>query len=86
LEAKRLQADDGMDRLERQRRNGAGHTWVDPDGMWNLRGKFDPVTGVKLAAKIDTTLESLFADRTPDTAPAIRSRSNTTCGRWRSPT
>ncbi|HSL73217.1 MAG TPA: DUF222 domain-containing protein [Ilumatobacteraceae bacterium] len=70
LEAKRLQADDGKDRLERQRRNTRLSTWVDPDGMWNLRGKFDPVTGVKLSAKLDTTLESLFAARTPDTAPA----------------
>ncbi|HSL74610.1 MAG TPA: HNH endonuclease signature motif containing protein [Ilumatobacteraceae bacterium] len=70
LEAKRLQADDGMDRLERQRRATRLSTWVDPDGMWNLRGRFDPVTGIKLAAKLDTTLEGLFTDRTPDTAPA----------------
>ena len=70
LEAKRLQSDDGMDRLERQRRATRLSTWVDPDGMWNLRGRFDPVTGVRLAAKLDTTVEALFAERTPDTAPA----------------
>ncbi|HSL74912.1 MAG TPA: DUF222 domain-containing protein [Ilumatobacteraceae bacterium] len=70
LEAKRLQADDGMERLARQRRNTRLSTWVDDDGMWNLRGRFDPVTGVKLSAKLDTALEALFADRTPDTAPA----------------
>jgi hypothetical protein len=69
LEAKRLQSDDGMDRLERQRRATRLSTWVDPDGMWNLRGRFDPVTGVKLAAKLDTTVEALFAERTPATAP-----------------
>jgi hypothetical protein len=70
LEAKRLQTDDGMDRLERQRRATRLSTWVDPDGMWNLRGRFDPVTGVTLAAKLDTTVETLFAERTPDTTPA----------------
>ncbi|HSL73224.1 MAG TPA: HNH endonuclease, partial [Ilumatobacteraceae bacterium] len=70
LEATRLQADDGMERLARQRRNTRLSTWVDDDGMWNLRGRFDPVTGVKLSAKLDTTVESLFAERTPDTAPA----------------
>ena len=70
LEAKRLQTDDGMDRLERQRRATRLSTWVDPDGMWNLRGRFDPVTGVKLAAKLDTAVETLFAERTPDTAPS----------------
>ena len=69
LEAKRLQTDDGMDRLERQRRATRLSTWVDPEGMWNLRGRFDPVTGVKLAAKLDTAVETLFAETTPDTAP-----------------
>jgi hypothetical protein len=70
LEAKRLQSDDGMDRLERQRRNTRLTSWVDPEGMWNLRGRFDPVTGVKLAAKLDAAVETLFAKQTPDTAPA----------------
>jgi hypothetical protein len=70
LEAKRLQVDDGMERLARQRRATRLSTWVDPDGMWNLRGRFDPVTGVKLSAKLDTAVEALFAERTPDTAPA----------------
>ena len=70
LEVTRLQADDGLDRLERQRRQHRLSTWVDPDGMWNLRGRFDPVTGVQLAARLDTTVETLFAERTPTTAPA----------------
>ena len=69
LEAKRLQSGDGMDRLDRQRRATRLSTWVDPDGLWNLRGRFDPVTGVKLAARLDGAVESLFAERTPDTAP-----------------
>jgi hypothetical protein len=86
LEAKRLQADDGMERLERQRRNTRLSTWVDGEGMWNLRGRFDPVTGVKLSAKLDTAVEALFAERTPDTAPADLIESSITCGRSRSPT
>ena len=69
LEATRLETDDGLDRLERQRRTTRLSTWVDSDGMWNLRGRFDPVTGVKLAARLDNTVESLFAERTPATAP-----------------
>ncbi len=50
LETKRLQDDDGLDRLARQRRNVRARTWVDSEGMWNLSVKFDPVTGVKIAA------------------------------------
>jgi hypothetical protein len=69
-EAARLRRDDGMDRLERQRRATSLRTWVDQDGMWNLRGRFDPVTGVKVAAKIDATVETLFAEATPDTCPS----------------
>jgi hypothetical protein len=59
-----------MDRLEQQRRATRLSTWVDPEGMWNLRGRFDPLTGVKLAARLDATVDTLFADTTPDTAPA----------------
>jgi hypothetical protein len=69
LEAKRLQRDDGMDRLERQRRATRLRTWVDNDGMWNLRGRFDPVTGVKLASTLDTAVDTLFAEAAPDTCP-----------------
>jgi len=53
LEAKKLQEGDGMDRLERQRRNARARSWVDAEGMWNLSVKFDPLTGVKIASRID---------------------------------
>ena len=69
IEVKRLQADDGLDRLERQRRNTRLFTWVDSDGMWNLRGRFDPVTGVRLDAKLHATLDALFAEAVPDGCP-----------------
>ncbi len=69
LEADRIRSGDGMDRLERQRRDTRLTSWVDPEGRWNLKARFDPVTGVKLAGKIDQTVETLFAESTPDLAP-----------------
>lgn len=69
LEADRVRSSDGMDRLERQRRDTRVRTWVGPDGMWNLNGRFDPVTGVQLAAKLDQAAETLFAETTPEHAP-----------------
>ncbi len=69
-EARRLAADDGMNRLERQRRATALRTWVDGEGMWNLRGRFDPVTGVRLASRLDGAVETLFAEETPATCPS----------------
>ena len=69
LEAKKLQQDDGIDRLERQRRNARARSWVDLDGMWNLSAKFDPVTGVRIASRIDTTIQALFAESVPDECP-----------------
>jgi hypothetical protein len=70
LEATKLQSGDGMDRLERQRRATRLSSWVDVEGMWNLRGRFDPVTGVKLAARLDGAVDSLFAETVPATCPA----------------
>ncbi len=69
LEVKRLQADDGMDRLSRQRSNVRLSTWVDESGMWNLRGAFDPVSGVRLSAKLAATVEAMFAGTVPDGCP-----------------
>ncbi len=60
----------GLDRLQRQQRATTVSTWVDQEGMWNLRGKFDPLTGVSLASRLDSTVDALFAETVPDTAPA----------------
>ena len=68
-EARRLQAADGMDTLERQRRATSLRTFVDVEGMWNLRARFDPLTGVRLDARIRESLEALFATSTPETCP-----------------
>ena len=69
LEVKGIQADDGIARLERQKRNVRARTWTDNEGMWNISARFDPVTGVKLSAKLDAAINALFADQTPDTCP-----------------
>ena len=68
-EAKRIQSDDGLDRLARQPRNVRASSWVDVDGMWNLRSRFDPVTGVRLAARVAPTVEAMFAEAVPEGCP-----------------
>ena len=70
LEIRKLQSGDGEDRLTRQRRDTRLSSWVDVDGMWNLRGRFDPVTGMKLAAKIDQATRARFSDETPAHCPS----------------
>ncbi len=70
LEAQRIEATDGMDRYHRQRRNTRLSTWTDDDGMWNLRGRFDPLTGTRIATRLDHTVETLFSETTPDHAPS----------------
>ena len=69
-EVKSIQRDDGMERLERQRGATSMSTWTDDDGMWNLRAKFDPLTGVKLSNAIDRGLNALFAETVPESCPA----------------
>ncbi|MEO6651779.1 MAG: DUF222 domain-containing protein [Ilumatobacteraceae bacterium] len=70
LELRAVQRDDGMARLERQRRNTRLRTWVDNDGMWRFSGQFDPVTGVALAARLDAAVQAMFAESVPDTCPS----------------
>jgi hypothetical protein len=69
VEVRNIQRDDGIDKLTRQRRAVRVRTWTDADGMWCLSGRFDPVTGVKLSARIDAAVNALFAEHTPDTCP-----------------
>jgi hypothetical protein len=69
-ERKTLLTNDGIDRLKQQRRAVSMRTWVDDDGMWNLRGRFDPLTGVKLAGRLDAAVETLCAEQTPDFCPS----------------
>jgi hypothetical protein len=69
-EAKILQTDDGIDRLERQRASVRLSTWTDAEGMWNVHGQSDPVTGVRIASKLENAVNSLFAESVPDLCPS----------------
>jgi hypothetical protein len=70
-EVRRIQADHGMARLERQRRATRLRTWVDHrDGMWCLAGRFDPATGVRLHGRIQAAVAGLFAEQVPETCPS----------------
>ncbi len=69
LEVRSIRTDDGMARLERQQRATRLRSWTDSDGMWRFDGRFDPVLGVKIAARIDAELEAVFAQAVPDTCP-----------------
>lgn len=67
----RSQRGDGVDRLERQKRATTLKTWVDQtSGMWCVKGEFDPETGARLHQRITATIEKLFHDTAPATAPA----------------
>jgi hypothetical protein len=65
-----VQADDGMERLERQRRANRLRWWIDREGMWNLTGRFDPLTGSRLDKRLDAIVAALFAERTPPDCPS----------------
>ena len=70
-EARRLQADDGMARFERQCRDTRLRTWTDRDtGMWCLSGRFDPRTGAGLSRALHDELGRRFADAVPATCPS----------------
>jgi hypothetical protein len=69
VEAKNIRRGDGVDRLERQRRDTKARTWTDGDGMVCISGRFDPVTGRALVGRLDHTVEQLFSESTPDTCP-----------------
>jgi Domain of unknown function (DUF222)/HNH endonuclease len=69
MEAKAIRRDDGVERLERQRRATRLRTWTDGEGMVCLSGRFDPITGRRIIARLDATTQALFAEATPDTCP-----------------
>lgn len=68
--AKQLDQRDGEERLAQQQRATRLRTWTDDDGMWNLKGRFDPNLGKDLARRIDAATRTKFAEETPPTAPA----------------
>ena len=68
-EARRLRTDDGMGVFERQQAAVRVRRWTDGDGMWHLHGRFDPVTGVRLNARLQAEIEALFTDKVPEGCP-----------------
>ncbi len=69
LEVRQMQRDDGESRLERQKRATRVSTWTDDEGMWNLRGRFDPETALHLSARLSGAVETLFVEQVPDCCP-----------------
>ena len=68
--ARQLSADDGIARLERQRRNIYLRWWLDKNsGMLRFHGEYDPESGATLTGRIRRMVEALFHDKTPDTCP-----------------
>ena len=70
-EVRRIETDDGVARLERQKRAARLRAWFDHNsGMWKLSGEFDPVTGLSLAGLLDNMIATMFAKAVPDGCPA----------------
>ena len=69
MEARATERDDGMDSLERQRRKTSLRVWTDGEGMWRFDGRFDPLTGAKLDARLEAAVQALFAEQTPESCP-----------------
>ncbi len=68
-EVRLLESDDGTQRLERQQRNVRLSSWTDDEGMWCVRGRFDPVLGVRVSAALDRVTEALFSEAVPAHCP-----------------
>jgi hypothetical protein len=69
-EADQVRSDDGMAKLERQRRATSMSSWTDDEGMWNVRGRFDPVTALSVSAVLERAVETLFAEAVPESCPS----------------
>jgi hypothetical protein len=69
MEARATERDDGLDRLDRQRRKTSLRVWTDGEGMWRFDGRFDPLTGAKLDARLEAAVQALFAEATPSSCP-----------------
>ena len=61
--------DDGLAKLERQRRQARLRWWLDADGMWNLAGRFDPATGARMEGRLRNQINRIRAGAIPDTCP-----------------
>lgn len=55
-----VRTDDGLSAFERQRQNTYLRTWIDGEGMTNLRGRFDPVSGAAITSILEQRVDQLF--------------------------
>ena len=69
-EVDKIRTESAESRLERQRRATRLSIWTGGDGMVNLRGQFDPESGLAIATKISNAAETLFAQSTPALCPS----------------
>ena len=68
-EIRRIDNDDGLDLLQRQRRNTSLRTWIDRDtGMWCPHGEFDPETGALLNGRLRNTADGTIMTTGPPSA------------------
>jgi len=61
--------DDGLAKLERQRRSARLRWWLDADGNWNLAGRFDPATGARMEGRLRNQINRIRARRLPENCP-----------------
>jgi hypothetical protein len=67
---RRLQADDGVDELARQRRNVRMNMWHDRSShMWHGQFQLDAETGSRLHGRLQRAVETLFHGREPEECP-----------------
>ncbi|MDO8391455.1 MAG: DUF222 domain-containing protein [Actinomycetota bacterium] len=66
---RRLRQDDAVARLARQKQACRASWWLDQEGMWNLRGRFDPETGARLQGRLRGATEQLAQGPLPEGAP-----------------
>ena len=70
-----VRTDDGLSTFQRQCQNTYLRTWTDNEGMTNLRGRFDPISGAAIVNTLERRVEQLFhsGDRHEpvDVAPGI---------------
>ncbi|MEI7548020.1 MAG: DUF222 domain-containing protein, partial [Actinomycetota bacterium] len=66
---RRLRQDDAVARLQRQKDASRANWWIDQEGMWNLRGRFDPETGARLQGRLRNGTDALGRDRTLEGSP-----------------
>jgi hypothetical protein len=66
---RQIREDDGLARLEQQRRMARLQWFTDGDGMWCLNGRFDPATGARLQGTLRNAINRKYAAGTPDGCP-----------------